>query len=465
MFDLIDGEQTDLKNATYQDFVEGKILISKGDYKKAMDIIHHVFGLMIAVDTQEIFIFDNDKGYYKEISKDQLTGLYEKLTGENMSTATSDVFKRKIFRWFGEPYCLRKHSIMARFEDSSKRFVCFKNGVFDIQSEKFFSHRKTIYFRNCIDANYTDDQDTPIFNMFMKDFTSNREDVERTLMEYMAYCFVSGYHFGHNFLVLNGSGRNGKSTLIRLISNVIGHTAVSHVPMDQLFGFELESIAGKLLNCTMEDSGKWTDGAALANLKAITGGDSISINAKYKKSYSESNLPKLIFAMNQLPKFGETTLALRKRLICINCKMRLDGREDSSIEDRLYAERDGIVSKLMGHLLNIKRNKKIFIYDENDTIVQDVERDSSVYTRYFYDRIEYKEGSEIWQDQVWKDFKKYIESEDYEFAVSKSVLGKKMANHLTDSQVRRKRNNGKVRTVYRDITFRPEGDYSDEYID
>jgi len=466
MFDLIDGqERPDNKKYTYEQFENGEIVLAKGDYKKVMNVIHNIFGIMIAVDTKEIFIYDNRKGYYKEISPDQLTGIYEKLTGEHMSTSTSDVFKKKIFRWFGEDYCLRKHSIIEKFVESSKRYVCFKNGLFDLELENFFPHRKTVYFRNAIDANYTTDKNCPIFSQYMKDFTTGREEVERTLLEFFSYCFVSGYHFGHNFLVLTGTGRNGKSTLIRLIANVLGQSATSNVPIDKLEGFELDFIAGKLLNYSGESSNNWTDGESLANLKAITGGDSISIKAKFKRSYQESNLPKMIFAMNHLPKFGETTLALRKRLICIEGLMSLDGREDSSIEDRLYSERDAIVSMLMDHLITVKNNRKVFVYENNNKVLNNIEKDSSIYSRFFYDRIKAERDSELWQDELWSEFKKYCESEDYKFDTSKTVFAKKLSQLLEPHQIRKKRNNGKVRTIYFHIGFHPTEDTSDEYVD
>ena len=461
---FVDGSEKS-QNYTYEDYKAGNIVITRGDYQEALNVMDKIFGLMIAVDTKRIYIYDNEKGYYKEITVDQLTGLYEKLTKESNATTTSDIFKKKIFRHFGESFTMKQDTITNLFVNSSKRYIPFRNGHFDLKHEIFIEHSKDIYFRSTMNASYSPEAECPTFKHFMDEFSSNDKLVQQTLLEFASYCLISGYHYGHNFLILNGNGRNGKSTFIRTIARIVGKNASSAMPMERFTGFDMADMAGKLLNHSEESGAKWVGGEQLANLKSITGGDSLPVNEKFKKPYTESNWPKLIFAMNEIPKFGESTVALRKRIICVECKLDLRGKEDASIEKRIDSEVDGIATMLVKHLLEVKKRKKLYIYPDNDQIVCGIDRDSSIYSRFFYDRINNlgftSERRVLWQDEIWEALKEYAKSEDYnESMIHKSTLGRKMKHFLNHEQVRRVRNNGKLRWVYHGIEWHPEGDYN-----
>ena len=65
----------------------------------------------------------------------------------------------------------------------------------------------------------------------------------------------------------------------------------------------------------------------------------------------------------------------------------------------------------------------------------------------------------------FEDFKKYADSEDYDNHISKLSLAKSLNQLLEAYQIRKKRNNGKMRTIYKDIEFHPMGDSGHDFED
>ena len=87
-------------------------------------------------------------------------------------------------------------------------------------------------------------------------------------------------------VVFLGSGSNGKSLLSNMIKHMLGERNVSAVALDQISSgrFGKQNLDRKLLNISSET--KTEKLYSTADLKALTGGDSIEIEEKFEKSYT-----------------------------------------------------------------------------------------------------------------------------------------------------------------------------------
>src|SRR5579863_572202 len=100
---------------------------------------------------------------------------------------------------------------------------------------------------------------------------------------------------------LVGAGGNGKSTFLQLATQFVGLDNVCHVSLQRLERdrFAAARLFGKLANiCPDLPSEPLLDSAVF---KAITGGDRITAEQKYRDSFEFTPFARLLFSANQLP--------------------------------------------------------------------------------------------------------------------------------------------------------------------
>jgi P4 family phage/plasmid primase-like protien len=177
----------------------------------------------------------------------------------------------------------------------------------------------------------------------------NDQDVE-LFLRFMAYCLVRDYRY-NLWLILNGTGQNGKSILIQLIERFFGKPNVSGETLDRLLHreFAIAQLYEKLVNVDADVSAKVVfDNTGI--IKKLTGNDLHTAELKYKKPWPFRNYAKLIFSCNKIPETEDLTDAFFRRLIIINFTQQFWGeKDDPHIIDKICTEKQ--FSMLFNELL------------------------------------------------------------------------------------------------------------------
>lgn len=171
------------------------------------------------------------------------------------------------------------------------------------------------------------------------------EDIE-TVLDFMAYCLWRAFPF-HRWLLLNGSGRNGKGVTTNLITKLLGAKNVSSETLHRLLEnrFASANLYGKMANIDADLSSQALKQTGL--LKKITGADEIPGEFKYKHAFFFRNYAKLIFSANTMPITPDETDAFFARLLIVNLPNQFlgDKANPNLIED-LTTEKE--MSALLG---------------------------------------------------------------------------------------------------------------------
>ncbi len=143
------------------------------------------------------------------------------------------------------------------------------------------------------------------------------------------------------YLYLYGQGGDGKGTLARLLSRLLGASATSLSSPPQRGN---KHWACDYVNRRLVVFSDLTDARALrsAELRSVTGGDAVTVDPKRQASYSATLTCKLLFCSNELPELSATAADAR-RIIFVEMtppKERMDGYEQA-----LWDEAPGIVHK------------------------------------------------------------------------------------------------------------------------
>ena len=149
------------------------------------------------------------------------------------------------------------------------------------------------------------------------------EDVE-VVLDFIAYCLWRHYKF-HVWLLFNGAGQNGKSTLINLIEALLGKHNVAGESLQRLLDnrFSVANLYHKLANVDADLSGDNLKNTGI--LKKLTGNDLFPAENKFERPFYFKSYAKLIFSCNEMPKTEDITDAFFRRLIIINFNKQFFG--------------------------------------------------------------------------------------------------------------------------------------------
>lgn len=118
-------------------------------------------------------------------------------------------------------------------------------------------------------------------------------------------------------VLLSGEGCNGKSTWLSLLAAFLGHRNVASMPLHKLESdrFAVSRLLGKLANVCADLPSEHLSGTSM--FKAITGGDVLMGEHKFRDSFDFTPFARLIFSANHLPRSADSSSAFFRRWIVI----------------------------------------------------------------------------------------------------------------------------------------------------
>ena len=149
-------------------------------------------------------------------------------------------------------------------------------------------------------------------------------------------CFLQKDVFQKMYLIY-GEGCTGKSTLLRLISNLVGDSNVTNLALQDLETmFYPWELIGKLVN--IGDDIPFKKIADSSILKKLTSGESIMVQRKFGQPSSFHNHATMIFTTNKLPATNDTTSGFMRRLVLIDMNTRVQAPSGFFLES--FTEED-----------------------------------------------------------------------------------------------------------------------------
>ena len=197
-------------------------------------------------------------------------------------------------------------------------WINFQNGFYDPVKREMNPHSPTYKAVNQIPHEYNPAAQIPEDSelvRWIQFITPDLQDREM-LLQYCGLCMTRDIR-QQKFLILNGSGGTGKSTLIKLLELVIGSENISGISLKDLAGrFASYGLMGKLLNsCADLETAALED---TSTIKKILGEDLIKGEAKGKDAVFFRSYAKLIFSTNELPAvLSEKTNGFYRRLLIL----------------------------------------------------------------------------------------------------------------------------------------------------
>jgi putative DNA primase/helicase len=117
------------------------------------------------------------------------------------------------------------------FFEPPVNLINLKNGILDINTGELKPHTPELGFLNQLPVEYDPSADCPLIKEFLSQ-VAREEDIP-VLQEWCGYCLLRDYRF-HKALFLVGTGSNGKSTFLRLLTTFLGKENVAATSLKDL---------------------------------------------------------------------------------------------------------------------------------------------------------------------------------------------------------------------------------------
>lgn len=201
-------------------------------------------------------------------------------------------------------------------KECDENLICFKNGMLDLDTLILKPHSPEFISKNKVNINYYPYNKNEDMDKLMSNLACDDKEVIQLLYEMIGYCLYRGMPFQKVFILL-GNGANGKSTLLTLITRILGEENVSHVDLKDISTnrFGKAELYGKLANIADDCSGAYLED--ISTVKRITGESYISIEFKGQNSFSTKINTKMILSYNMIPRINDTTDGLNRRLVIV----------------------------------------------------------------------------------------------------------------------------------------------------
>ena len=240
-------------------------------------------------------------------------------------------------------------------------YAPLKNGVFELVEWKLHPHSPDQVTFTYIKAKYAPKATCPIFEGYLHRVTGGDPQLMERFWMVIGYLFIYPAR-GKFFIFMKGVGNSGKSVLGSFIRRLYPKESISSIRLKNLTNqFGMASLATSVINFDMDMPSSRIDDEAASRLKQITGGDSMNIPRKYRDDALLERRIKFVFSSNHPLIIDGEDEALMKRIVYLPFNYAIpDNQQDPDLGDKIWAERDAIVTKALYYARKLVQRNYIF---------------------------------------------------------------------------------------------------------
>lgn len=219
-----------------------------------------------------------------------------------------------------------------------------RNTMYEIRTGETRCHSPNYMSTVQLPFNYDPTAQCPRFLQFLDEVLPNEPETHLFLQEYVGSCLVPETKY-QVFLILLGTGGNGKSVLVEVLKNLVGPANCSFLSLSELSAkHRIHMLKDKLLNIGTENENRVIRDTSTLK-KLVSGDEDVIGERKFKDPSSFLPTCKFIFSSNHMFKFADTTEGLRRRLRAIQFNQSFkDEKRDLELTDKLLLELPGILN-------------------------------------------------------------------------------------------------------------------------
>jgi putative DNA primase/helicase len=303
------------------------------------------------------------------------------------------------------------------------------NGVVDLRTGNLHAGTKDDRITKFAPVAFDASARCPRFEQFMAETLGGDSALIAYVQAAIGYT-LTGSTQEQCFFACHGTGRNGKSTLFEIIMYIMGDYGTDlpfnvlekkkHIPIGEgtnLPGARFAKSVETREDLQMDE----------ARIKSWTGGDTITINPKFRAPFSFTPTHKIWLAFNHKPRVTDDSIAMWRRVRMIPFNHRFDaGQADKGLLEKLKGEASGILNwAIVGCLAWLRDGLTMPTAVEQAT--NDYAKESDLLAPFFEDRCEIGSTFQVSKGELRKAYEDWCAS-NQENPLNRTVFPEKMLN-------------------------------------
>lgn len=274
-------------------------------------------------------------------------------------------FNRYLGRWFNHSQrqkiiedAASVYSLSVDAFDQNPLLLNCRNGTYNLQTLQFQLHNSEDRLTRLADVVYDESARSERFEQFIDEIMCGDKETARFLQKALGYCLSGETYLECMFFLHGRLTRNGKSTLMETVLNVLGDYGKATRPevimsaskyaspsaanegVARLFGVRMTSVPepdkGMRLNAAL--------------IKSLTGNDRITARYLYQNSFEFRPQFKIIVNANNLPLVNDMTLFDSHRIYVIPFNRHFEDNEQDRSLKQTFAQ-DDVKSAVLNWLI------------------------------------------------------------------------------------------------------------------
>lgn len=323
--------------------------------------------------------------------------------------------------------------------DKDLRYFGVQNGVIDLQTGELLENRPDLKITKLAGFSYDPEARCPRIERALHEWLNNDEEVYDFVISMLAKA-LNGEAANGNFLVLKGTGANGKSTFFNLVSALFGGYAT---PLSEatITGKAVSTAGGPrtdivgLVGARVAICSETPQDAFLrdAVVKQLSGADSISARGLYQAEFTFKPHALLMLGTNYLPVVRGTDTGIWRRIkvICFDQDYnKHKERCDPDLERKLVAELPGFFNLLLirlplvrGKVLNVPKAVSAEVEGYRDKM-------DAVKQWITSCLVADPDGAPTTMQELYRDFRSFVHNEGYTWTLAQVSFTDRVKSHF-----------------------------------
>jgi len=266
--------------------------------------------------------------------------------------------------------------------------IAFKNGVLNVTDGSFNEFSPEYVITNKIPHNYNPDAQSDLLDGVMRKLACGDENVHKLLYQSIGYCFYRRNELRKSFILI-GDKRNGKSTFLDMVDNMLGEENVANLDLCEIgHEFKTAELYGKLANIGDDINDEYVSNTAI--FKKVVSGSVITVAKKGKDPFKLSSYAKFFFSANALPRLGRgrDSAAVLDRLVIIPFDAKFTKQDpdyDPFIKYKLRSEAvmEALIAKAVPALIEVLADQEFATCDKVRKNLEEFEKSNNPVLEFF----------------------------------------------------------------------------------
>ena len=372
----------------------------------------------ILIDMRDAFLRDREIFYYGSTKRGFFyeyddKGFWVKATDAEIESELSEFYGHEIENKTVKDLMMKirlkvQRDLLPKF--NAAPVINFANGVYELETGIFRKAKPEDYLTFQFASRYEPTAKNELFERFLSEITCHDTERLKTIRNLLGYLLYPDCRL-HKMFFLIGRGRNGKSTFIKVLSELFENVniradmdTVTYVSPEK-FNDDTKIIRLMTSLINLCDDMKPSLGDVGERLKSASADGELEGNFKFFDSVKFRTRAKIIACCQETPTLSDTSFGLKERLVFINFNADFSKKADRDMDKKILKNPEGIFAYIVDCYRELIEQGEIAICrkDQQATMAEFIQS-SSGYAAFLSDYADEHAGEALSMKKVLIDY-------------------------------------------------------------